>query len=349
MLNGPLPGALQNSQHATLQTSACDALSSILPEAFSSLQVIKHSYKVGILTYGDIFLTTALWNIRLLTFIGRREMMFFAFWVNCDRWRLEKAILGVISLTKQLNCGSQKLFGPAVNAQPWLLMHGVEDRNFVAWGKGEGLLFCWLSSWRDSWPNSRGLLLFTNSQACFFSWLVFKTLNFSVCPGGSKWIRWPFSPFATWNMLSNMKALAVYHHCIVQLLLCHCALLDGEYSARSHLPKNCQCSSISGILSLVSPKYSMCFITLYFDLVHSLVPVAMWGQVSAHSDPLLWWNKDLCCGLVNWQSAQDELNLPCWPCSWSGKSEVRQEKATYPVCFPSDGPFIFCIWMTVNI
>ncbi|KAK2525354.1 Heatr6 [Columba livia] len=38
MLNGPLPGILQNSPHATLQTSACDALSSILPEAFSSLQ-----------------------------------------------------------------------------------------------------------------------------------------------------------------------------------------------------------------------------------------------------------------------------------------------------------------------
>ncbi|XP_054250250.1 HEAT repeat-containing protein 6 [Indicator indicator] len=38
VLNGPLPGTLQNSPHATLQTSACDALSSILPEAFSSLQ-----------------------------------------------------------------------------------------------------------------------------------------------------------------------------------------------------------------------------------------------------------------------------------------------------------------------
>ncbi|XP_074870225.1 HEAT repeat-containing protein 6 [Carettochelys insculpta] len=38
MLNGPLPAALQNAQHPTLQTSACDALSSILPEAFSSLQ-----------------------------------------------------------------------------------------------------------------------------------------------------------------------------------------------------------------------------------------------------------------------------------------------------------------------
>ncbi|XP_074016722.1 HEAT repeat-containing protein 6 [Numenius arquata] len=38
MLNGPLPGILQNSPHATLQTSACDALSSILPEAFRSLQ-----------------------------------------------------------------------------------------------------------------------------------------------------------------------------------------------------------------------------------------------------------------------------------------------------------------------
>ncbi|XP_051848421.1 HEAT repeat-containing protein 6 isoform X1 [Antechinus flavipes] len=37
MLNGPLPRALQNSQHPTLQASSCDALSSILPEAFSSL------------------------------------------------------------------------------------------------------------------------------------------------------------------------------------------------------------------------------------------------------------------------------------------------------------------------
>lgn len=68
MLNGPLPGALQNSQHATLQTSACDALSSILPEAFSSLQVIKHSCEPGILTYGDIFLTTARWKSKTLYF-----------------------------------------------------------------------------------------------------------------------------------------------------------------------------------------------------------------------------------------------------------------------------------------
>ncbi|KAM8930239.1 HEAT repeat-containing protein 6 [Pelodytes ibericus] len=37
ILNGPLPGALQNEQHPTLQTSACDALSSVLPEAFSNL------------------------------------------------------------------------------------------------------------------------------------------------------------------------------------------------------------------------------------------------------------------------------------------------------------------------
>ncbi|XP_042549416.1 HEAT repeat-containing protein 6 isoform X2 [Dipodomys spectabilis] len=37
MLNGPLPQALQSSEHPTLQASACDALSSILPEAFSSL------------------------------------------------------------------------------------------------------------------------------------------------------------------------------------------------------------------------------------------------------------------------------------------------------------------------
>ncbi|EDM05497.1 similar to 2700008B19Rik protein (predicted) [Rattus norvegicus] len=37
MLNGPLPRALQSTEHPTLQASACDALSSILPEAFSSL------------------------------------------------------------------------------------------------------------------------------------------------------------------------------------------------------------------------------------------------------------------------------------------------------------------------
>ncbi|KAM6467286.1 HEAT repeat-containing protein 6 isoform 2-T2 [Liasis olivaceus] len=37
MLNGPLLAALQNSEHPTLQTSTCDALSSILPEAFSCL------------------------------------------------------------------------------------------------------------------------------------------------------------------------------------------------------------------------------------------------------------------------------------------------------------------------
>ncbi|XP_056413484.1 HEAT repeat-containing protein 6 isoform X2 [Hyla sarda] len=37
ILSGPLPGALQNELHPTLQTSACDALSSVLPEAFTSL------------------------------------------------------------------------------------------------------------------------------------------------------------------------------------------------------------------------------------------------------------------------------------------------------------------------
>ncbi|KAJ1185508.1 hypothetical protein NDU88_002300 [Pleurodeles waltl] len=37
VMRGPLPRALQSEQHPTLQTSACDALSSILPEAFSKL------------------------------------------------------------------------------------------------------------------------------------------------------------------------------------------------------------------------------------------------------------------------------------------------------------------------
>lgn len=39
VLSGPLNGALQNQQHPTLQTSACDTLASILPEAFAQLPV----------------------------------------------------------------------------------------------------------------------------------------------------------------------------------------------------------------------------------------------------------------------------------------------------------------------
>uniref|UniRef100_A0AAY5L420 HEAT repeat-containing protein 6 n=1 Tax=Esox lucius TaxID=8010 RepID=A0AAY5L420_ESOLU len=37
VLSGPLNGALQSQQHPTLQTSACDTLSSILPQAFTEL------------------------------------------------------------------------------------------------------------------------------------------------------------------------------------------------------------------------------------------------------------------------------------------------------------------------
>ncbi|KAJ0062067.1 hypothetical protein NL108_015269, partial [Boleophthalmus pectinirostris] len=39
VLRGPLNAALQNEQHPTLQTSACDTLSSILPQAFAQLPV----------------------------------------------------------------------------------------------------------------------------------------------------------------------------------------------------------------------------------------------------------------------------------------------------------------------
>ncbi|XP_053131596.1 HEAT repeat-containing protein 6 [Hemicordylus capensis] len=49
MLNGPLPEALQNSQHPTLQTSTCNALSSILPEAFSTLPEDKQILSITML------------------------------------------------------------------------------------------------------------------------------------------------------------------------------------------------------------------------------------------------------------------------------------------------------------
>ncbi|XP_051960430.1 HEAT repeat-containing protein 6 [Xyrauchen texanus] len=56
VLGGPLIGALQNEQHPTLQTSACDTLSSILPQAFSQLpdktQVLCITILLG-LTYSE--------------------------------------------------------------------------------------------------------------------------------------------------------------------------------------------------------------------------------------------------------------------------------------------------------
>ncbi|XP_060747166.1 HEAT repeat-containing protein 6 [Tachysurus vachellii] len=62
VLTGPLIGALQNEQHPTLQTSACDMLSSILPQAFSQLpdktQVLCITVLLG-LTYSENSLVKA--------------------------------------------------------------------------------------------------------------------------------------------------------------------------------------------------------------------------------------------------------------------------------------------------
>ncbi|TRY57314.1 hypothetical protein DNTS_008900 [Danionella cerebrum] len=62
ILAGPLISALQNEQHATLQTSACDTLSSILPQAFSQLpgknQVLCITILLG-LTYSENALVKA--------------------------------------------------------------------------------------------------------------------------------------------------------------------------------------------------------------------------------------------------------------------------------------------------
>uniref|UniRef100_A0A8K9UWJ6 HEAT repeat-containing protein 6 n=1 Tax=Oncorhynchus mykiss TaxID=8022 RepID=A0A8K9UWJ6_ONCMY len=62
VLSGPLNGALQSHQHPTLQTSACDTLSSILPQAFTQLpeksQVLCVTVLLG-LTYSDNSLVKA--------------------------------------------------------------------------------------------------------------------------------------------------------------------------------------------------------------------------------------------------------------------------------------------------
>ncbi|KAM7374354.1 hypothetical protein PAMP_007018 [Pampus punctatissimus] len=59
VLSGPLNAALQNEQHPTLQTSACDTLSSILPQAFAQLpdktQLMCITVLLG-LTYSENYL-----------------------------------------------------------------------------------------------------------------------------------------------------------------------------------------------------------------------------------------------------------------------------------------------------
>ncbi|XP_063056689.1 HEAT repeat-containing protein 6 [Engraulis encrasicolus] len=62
VLSGPLTTALQNEQHPTLQTSACDTLSSILPQAFRMLQEKTQMLCVTVLlglTYSDNSLVKA--------------------------------------------------------------------------------------------------------------------------------------------------------------------------------------------------------------------------------------------------------------------------------------------------
>lgn len=130
-----------------------------------------------------------------------------------------------------------------------------------------------------------------------------------------------FLPFAMWNMLLNMKALAVDRPCIVQLLLCHCALA-GECSARSHLPRNCWSSSISGIL----------------QVQRVLHPPVLWshpfscpcGQVRSSQCPLWppvmgWWTDNL-----------PRLSSPCL--SWLMRGTGgRKAGAAHPLCVSSDG------------
>ncbi|XP_023646732.2 HEAT repeat-containing protein 6 [Paramormyrops kingsleyae] len=62
VLSGPLSGALQSEHHPTLQTSSCDALSAILPQAFSQLpdrtQVLCLTVLLG-LTYSENSLVKA--------------------------------------------------------------------------------------------------------------------------------------------------------------------------------------------------------------------------------------------------------------------------------------------------
>ncbi|XP_071378049.1 HEAT repeat-containing protein 6 [Centroberyx affinis] len=59
VLSGPLNAALQNEQHPTLQTSACDTLSSILPQAFAQLPEKRQMMCITVLlglTYSENYL-----------------------------------------------------------------------------------------------------------------------------------------------------------------------------------------------------------------------------------------------------------------------------------------------------
>ncbi|KAF3706531.1 HEAT repeat-containing protein 6 [Channa argus] len=85
VLSGPLNGALQNEQHPTLQTSACDTLSSILPQAFAQLpdktQLMCITVLLG-LTYSENYLvkTAAIraLGIYILFPCLREDVMFVA-------------------------------------------------------------------------------------------------------------------------------------------------------------------------------------------------------------------------------------------------------------------------------
>lgn len=99
------------------------------------------------------------------------------------------------------------------------------------------------------------------------------------------------------------------------------------------------CPGIAGpAVSLEFSKYSVYFILLYFDPIPSPVPVAKWGQVSAH------------CDLLSW--AGELTTCPGWAhpacLSWLMRGrEGRKAGAAHPLCVSSDGPFLL-LWRRVN-
>ncbi|KAK2873041.1 hypothetical protein Q8A67_022938 [Cirrhinus molitorella] len=96
VLGGPLISALQNEQHSTLQTSACDTLSSILPQAFSQLpdktQMLCITILLG-LTYSENSLVKAAavraLGVYILFPCLREDVMFVADTANAILTALE--------------------------------------------------------------------------------------------------------------------------------------------------------------------------------------------------------------------------------------------------------------------
>lgn len=184
-------------------------------------------------------------------------------------------MLGVIILSEQLNCGSQQLFGPAINTQPWQWCTGDGGQEFHGMREGWGIVTLLVNSLKSQLSQQPGPDVMHPFACVFFSLCNMKYAfkHESLGRGSPLHCAAPsVSLCPCWGVLCQIS--------FAQELLLQQYLWNSPSTACTSSP----CTLIPSILLSLWPRGVKSVPTLTF-----------------------------CHGLVNWQPAQAELTLPACP------------------------------------